>query len=137
MFSGEFQRTKKVALGGKSRTQEETREQVLERTRQEREQRRRAKLQKDSATRIQVGCPRPLLAFRPSHTYYLQSGLSPSPHPAAGGVAGVARCAAAPGGGAAALGAALRRRRAAGHPVRRCLRLGEGVTQCLSAKARA
>jgi hypothetical protein len=52
-FTGKADTTKKVDLRGKSRG-EETREQVLERTRLEREQRKRAKLEQQSASRIQA-----------------------------------------------------------------------------------
>lgn len=52
-FDGQAVRTKRVALGGKSRS-EESREQVLERTRLERERRKQQKLENRSATAIQV-----------------------------------------------------------------------------------
>ena len=51
-FDGNGRRTAKVDLRGRSRV--ESREQVLERTRAEREQRRRLKLETRSATCIQV-----------------------------------------------------------------------------------
>jgi hypothetical protein len=51
-FSGRSGPTRKVDLRGKSRG-EETREQILERTRLEREKRKRAKLEASSATVIQ------------------------------------------------------------------------------------
>jgi hypothetical protein len=51
-FSGSS-RQKKVALGGRSKV-EETRDQVVERTKLEREQRRQQKLEQRSATAIQV-----------------------------------------------------------------------------------
>ena len=52
-FGGEFRRAAKVSLAGRSRT-EETRAEVLERTRRERERRRQEKLEQRSATCIQV-----------------------------------------------------------------------------------
>lgn len=52
-FSGQHSTGRKVEIRGRSRA-EESREQVLERTRQEREQRRRQKLEAKSATTIQV-----------------------------------------------------------------------------------
>ena len=52
-FSGTSGPTRKVDLRGKSRG-EETREQVLERTRLEREKRKRAKVEASSATVIQA-----------------------------------------------------------------------------------
>ena len=52
-FDGSASRTKRVALGGRSRA-EESREQVLERTRLERERRRQQKLEAKSATTIQA-----------------------------------------------------------------------------------
>ena len=54
-FTGQAIPSRRVALGGRSKT-EETREQTLERTRLEREKRRRAKLEQRSATCIQVTC---------------------------------------------------------------------------------
>lgn len=59
-FKGEFVSRKKVDLRGSSRG-EENREQVLQRTRREREKRKRQKLEQESATIIQacaVGCHR-------------------------------------------------------------------------------
>lgn len=52
-FSGKPSQQRKVALGGRSRG-EETREQVLERTRAEREKRSRNKLETKSALAIQT-----------------------------------------------------------------------------------
>lgn len=52
-FTGTAGPKRKVALGGKSRA-EETREQVLERTRLEREKRQRSKLEQKSALLIQA-----------------------------------------------------------------------------------
>lgn len=52
-FGGEFKKAAKVSLAGRSRT-EETRAEVLERTRRERERRRQDKLEQRSATCIQV-----------------------------------------------------------------------------------
>lgn len=52
-FTGQYSGRKKVDLRGRSRA-EETREQMLERTRQERERRRQAKLEQKCATLIQV-----------------------------------------------------------------------------------
>lgn len=52
-FGGEFKKAAKVSLAGRSRT-EETRAEVLERTRRERERRRQEKLEQRSATSIQV-----------------------------------------------------------------------------------
>ena len=53
-FGGEWTRQKKVSLAGRSRTEESSREEVLERTRQEREQRRQHKLETRSATTVQA-----------------------------------------------------------------------------------
>eukprot|EP00197_Chlamydomonas_leiostraca_P011903 CAMPEP_0202878136 /NCGR_PEP_ID=MMETSP1391-20130828/31706_1 /ASSEMBLY_ACC=CAM_ASM_000867 /TAXON_ID=1034604 /ORGANISM="Chlamydomonas leiostraca, Strain SAG 11-49" /LENGTH=95 /DNA_ID=CAMNT_0049560281 /DNA_START=49 /DNA_END=333 /DNA_ORIENTATION=+ len=52
-FSGSS-KTPKVSLGGRSRTQEESREEVLQRTRLEREKRRQAKAEQNAATTIQA-----------------------------------------------------------------------------------
>lgn len=52
-FTGDATRSKKVSLGGRSRAAE-TREEVLERTRLEREKRAKLKLDNKSATVIQV-----------------------------------------------------------------------------------
>ena len=52
-FGGEFRREQRVSLAGRSRV-EETRAEVLERTRRERERRRQEKLEQKSATRIQA-----------------------------------------------------------------------------------
>jgi hypothetical protein len=52
-FGGEFRKEQRVSLAGRSRT-EETRAQVLERTRQERERRRQEKLEQRSANSIQA-----------------------------------------------------------------------------------
>ena len=52
-FTGEFRREQRVSLAGRSRT-EETRAEVLERTRRERERRRQEKLEHKSATSIQA-----------------------------------------------------------------------------------
>jgi len=52
-FTRDFSRAKKVSLAGKS-SRAESREQVLERTRQERERRKQHKLETHSATVIQV-----------------------------------------------------------------------------------
>ena len=52
-FGGESTRVKKVSLAGRSRA-EETAQQVLERTRLQRERRRQDKLEQKSATAIQV-----------------------------------------------------------------------------------
>ncbi|GAB4817517.1 hypothetical protein N2152v2_004563, partial [Parachlorella kessleri] len=52
-FDGSAVRSKRVALGGRSRA-EESREQVLERTRQDRERRKQQKLESRSATAIQA-----------------------------------------------------------------------------------
>jgi len=53
MFSGQFTSRRKVALGGRSR-QEESREEVLQRTRADRERRKQQKLEQKSATYIQA-----------------------------------------------------------------------------------
>lgn len=52
-FTGDFSRAKKISLAGKSQ-QAESRQQVLERTRQERDRRKQQKLETQSATVIQV-----------------------------------------------------------------------------------
>lgn len=52
-WTGDFKKEQRVSLVGRSRA-EETRAQVLERTRKEREQRRQEKLQQRSATTIQA-----------------------------------------------------------------------------------
>lgn len=52
-FTGEFSRAKKVSLAGRS-AKAESREQVLERTRQERERRRQLKVETQAAVLIQV-----------------------------------------------------------------------------------
>jgi hypothetical protein len=52
-FGGEFRREQRVSLAGRSRV-EETRAEVLERTRRERERRRQEKLEQKSATSIQA-----------------------------------------------------------------------------------
>jgi hypothetical protein len=51
-FGGDWRKEQRVSLAGRSRT-EETRAQVLERTRQERERRRQEKLELRSASLIQ------------------------------------------------------------------------------------
>lgn len=53
-FGGEHRKEAKVSLAGRSRG-EETRAEVLERTRRERERRRQDKLEQRSATVVQVG----------------------------------------------------------------------------------
>ena len=53
-FGGEFRKVQRVSLVGRSRG-EETRAEVLERTRRERERRRQERLEQRSATTIQVG----------------------------------------------------------------------------------
>lgn len=52
-FGGEFRKAQKVSLVGRSRG-EETRAEVLERTRRERERRRRERQEQSAATAIQV-----------------------------------------------------------------------------------
>jgi hypothetical protein len=52
-FTGDFSRAKKISLAGSS-SKAESREQVLERTRQERERRKQQKLETQSAIVIQV-----------------------------------------------------------------------------------
>jgi hypothetical protein len=52
-FGGEFRREQRVSLAGRSRV-EETRAEVLERTRRERERRRQEKLEQKSGTSIQA-----------------------------------------------------------------------------------
>ena len=52
-FGGEFSRKQKVSLVGKSRTVER-REEILEKTRLEREARKQRRLENEMATRIQV-----------------------------------------------------------------------------------
>ena len=53
-FGGEWQRSKKVSLAGRSRTTDATREEVLERTRLEREARRQHRLETRSAIALQA-----------------------------------------------------------------------------------
>ncbi len=52
-FGGEYKKEARVSLAGRSRV-EETRAEVLERTRRERERRRLEKLEQRSATSIQA-----------------------------------------------------------------------------------
>jgi hypothetical protein len=70
-FSGKPSQQRKVALGGRSRG-EETREQVLERTRAEREKRSRNKLETKSALAIQTQW-RQLCTARKFHAELRQS----------------------------------------------------------------
>ena len=57
-FGGEFRKEARVSLAGRSRGAEETRGEVLERTRRERERRRQDKLEQKSATCIQASALR-------------------------------------------------------------------------------
>lgn len=65
MFTGSIGNKRRINLGGSSKGAE-TREQILERSKLERDRRKRNKLEASSATVIQVGCSHQEGLFTPA-----------------------------------------------------------------------